>query len=225
MKAIIFDSSTLITLTINGLDSLLRDIKKNSQTKFIVTNDVAYETVKRPLNIKRFELEALKIEELMKEKVLETPESIGIKSQDIEKGTKEILDQTNKIFRARNNFIHIIDLGEASCLALSNLLTKKGIENVIAVDERTTRVLYENPQNLRDILKSKLHTGVELSKDISQFSNQKYKFIRSVELVFYAYKKGLISLQGKQVLDALLYASKFKGCSVSDQEIEEMKRM
>jgi len=223
MKAIIFDSSTLITLTMNGLDSLLRDIKKNSQTKFILTNDVAYETVKRPLNIKRFELEALKIEELMKEKVLETPESLGIKSQEIEKATKEILDQTNRIFRARNNFIHIIDLGEASCLALSNILSKKGIENVIAVDERTTRVLYENPQNLRDILKNKLHTSVDMPKNFQ--SQNRYRFIRSVELVFYAYKKGLISLQGKQVLDALLYASKFKGCSVSDQEIEEMKRM
>jgi len=39
-----------------------------------------------------------------------------------------------------------------------------------------------------------------------------------------AYKKQLIRLKDPQALDALLWAMKFKGCSISGREIDEIKR-
>ena len=50
-------------------------------------------------------------------------------------------------------------------------------------------------------------------------------FIRSTELVYIAFKKGLIEDQSKDMLDALLYSTKFKGSSVSGSEIKEMERL
>jgi len=223
MKALIFDSSSLITLTMNSLTDLVGDLKKEFKGKFLIPRQVKYETIDRPLQIKKFELAALKNNELIYKKVLELPEILGINQEELKDKTKEILRISNNAFFARDEFMHIIDDGEAGCMALSLLLSKKGIDNVIVIDERTTRMLGESPGNLRKLFESKLHTKVELKQDFSFLS--KMKFIRSSELVYIAYKKGLVKLKNGNVLDALLYATKFKGASISIQEIEEIKRL
>lgn len=120
--------------------------------------------------------------------------------------------------------MHVVDLGEMSALALSKMLSDKGIDNVIAVDERTTRMLIEKPDNLERLFEKKLHTKVRANKDNFKFFKGP-KLIRSTELAYVAYKKGLINLKNGQVLDALLYAMKYKGCSISEDEIEEIKRI
>ncbi|MCX6749049.1 MAG: hypothetical protein NT076_05600 [Candidatus Pacearchaeota archaeon] len=221
MKALIFDSSSLITLTMNGLDTLFPELKKIFQGKFLITQEVKYEVIDRPMNIKKFELEALRIKKLLDDKILELPESIGISSSLIQEKTKEILNQTNSSFSSKSQYIHLIDVGEAACLALSSLATQKGIENVIVIDERTTRMFIENIENLKKLLENKLHTKIQLNK----LSIPGIRFIRSAELVYLAYKNKLIHLENNKVLDALLYAVKFKGCSISIKEIEEIKRL
>ena len=81
----------------------------------------------------------------------------------------------------------------------------------------------ENPENLRRLFEDKLKTRVELKK--SFYELRSIKFIRSAELVYLAYKKGLIKLGDGDLLDALLYAVKYKGCAISRQEIEEAKKL
>ncbi len=224
MKCIIFDASTLITLSMNGLFEEFRNLKKSFNGKFIITKEVKKEIIGKPLTIKRFELEALKLKQLFDEKILELPESIGINSEDVSKKINSFLDVANSTFVGRGKEIHLIDLGESSCLALSEILNKKKIENIIAVDERTMRMLCEMPENLNRLLGKKLHTRITSKKE--NFKHfQGFKLIRSAELVYIAYKKGLIKLKDGPVLDALLYAVKFKGCSISDEEIEEIKKL
>ena len=222
-KILIFDSSTLINFALNGLTDLLIKLKKVFHGKFIITKSIKYETIDRPSNIKKFELGALKINALVYEKILEMPSALGINEDLLRNKTREILSKLNHSFFARNEFMHIIDEGEASCLALSLLASEKKIENVIAVDERTTRMLGENPENLRKLFESKLHTKVNLKQDFYFLKN--IRFVRSSELVYLAYKKNLVNLKNGNVLDALLYATKFSGSSISRQEIEEMKRL
>ena len=223
MKILIFDSSSIITLTMNGLVDLLYDLKKLFKGKFIITKSVKYETIDRPIGIKKFELAALEVNQLLKDKILEMPDSLNINEEEIKAKANEILNKLNNSFLAREEFMHIIDSGEASCLALSLICQEKNIENIIVVDERTTRMLGEAPENLRRLFESKLHTKVSLKQDLSSLHDM--KFIRSSELVYIAYKKGLINLKDGNVLDALLYATKFKGASISQQEIEEIKRL
>ena len=222
-KILIFDSSTLINLSMNGLTDLFYELKRLFNGKFLITKDVKYETIDHPMMIKKFELGALKIGTLLRDEVLEMPSSLKISDEEVRAKTREILQATNHSFFARNEFIHIIDDGEASCLALSMIAEKKGIESVIAIDERTTRMLGESPENLRKLFESKLHTQVEMKQDASFLKD--IRFIRSSELVYVAWKKGAIDIGNGQLLDALLYATKFKGNSISRNEIEEIKRI
>jgi len=222
-KILIFDSSSLISLSMNSLTYLLEELKKEFKGKFIITQAVKYETIDRPMGTKKFELGALKINSLLKKKVLELPSSVNIRDDVIKDKTRDILRRANKAFFVKKDFMHIIDNGEASCLALSLLANERKMDNAVAVDERTTRMLGENPENLRRLFENKLHKRVKLEENFKFL--RKIKFIRSAEIVYIAYKRGLINLDHENVLDALLYAVKYKGCSISRQEIEEAKRL
>lgn len=223
MKVIIFDSGTLITLAMNGLLDLLVSLKKKFSGKFIITEQVKFETIDRPINNKKYELGALEVSELLQNKTLEMPPSLGIDNEKIRGKTKELLNKINHIFIARNEFMHVMDSGETSCLALSSMLNEKGIENMIAVDERTTRMLGEKPENLKKLFENKLHTNIKMQPE--NLPKLEVKFIRSSELVYIAWKKGLVSLKGEKALDALLYATKFKGSAISREEIEDIERL
>jgi len=224
MKAIIFDSSTLISFAMNGILDVLRELKKVFNGSFVITQDVKREVIERPMTIKRFELEALKIQGLLDEGVLEISAKAGISDGEISKKTEEILKNANVIFTGKGSDIKLISSGEASCLALSRLLTEKKIANVIAIDERTTRMLVENPENLRKFLERKMHTKIKFRKDNFEFFKG-FKIIRSAELVYIAHKKKLVKLGNGKLLDALLWAVKFKGCAISDDEIKEIKKI
>jgi predicted nucleic acid-binding protein len=225
MKAIIFDSSTLISFAMNGLYDEIAELKKIFDGKFLIPKEVKYEVIDRPMQIKRFELEALQIKRLLDEKIFEMPDSVGVKDSEVSVGKKQILDTSGELFEKDHQKIKPIDEGEAACLALSKILNKKKIKNIIAMDERTTRILCEKPENLKDLMERRLHAKILVKKEnYKLFSG--FTIIRSAELIYVAYKKGLINyLKNGVVLDALLYAMKFKGCAITFEEIEEMKKL
>ena len=224
MKVIIFDTGPLISLAINGLYEEIKKLKKNFDGKFIITNEVKREIIDKPITIKKFELEALKIKKLFDEKVFEMPDSLKIDSGEISRNTLNIMDIANNTLIRNGKPIHLIDDGESSCLALSKILNDQKIKNVIVVDERTLRMLCEKPENLKKLLQKKLHTNINEKKENYKYF-EGFQFIRSAELVYVAYKKGIIELNDERTLDALLYAVKFSGCSISDIEIEEIKKL
>jgi len=221
-KILIFDSGSLISLSINGLLEELKKLKKIFNGEFIITKEVKKEVVDNPIKIKMYELEALKIQNLIDEGCLNMPDKIGITDKEITNLMFKLMNFANTMFIGNRNEIQLIQQGETSCLALSKILNEKKIKNVLVVDERTTRMLVEKPENLKELLEKKMHTNVKLKEsNFKEFNG--FKIIRSTELIYIAYKKGLINLRGKEVLDALLYALKFKGCAISSEEIEEIK--
>lgn len=223
-NALLFDAGPLISFAMNGLLPELRELKKIFPGKFIITKEVAYEIIDRPITIKRFELEALKLKELVNDGILEFPESIGASNEDITKKTQDLLKIANSTFTEKGKPIHLIDLGETSILALSRILNKKDIKNLLVIDERTTRMLCEKPENLKKLLQKKLHVRVEIkNSNLHHFSG--FKIIRSCELGYMIYKKGLMRIKDTKVLDALLYALQFKGCSISGDEIRKIKKL
>ena len=223
-KILIFDSGSLISLSINGLLEELKKLKKIFNGEFIITKEVKKEVVDNPIKIKMYELEALKIQNLIDEGCLNMPNKIGITDKEITNLMFKLMNFANTMFIGNRNEIQLIQQGETSCLALSKILNEKKIKNVLVVDERTTRMLVEKPENLKELLEKKMHTNVKLKEsNFKEFNG--FKIIRSTELIYIAYKKGLINLRGKEVLDALLYALKFKGCAISSEEIEEIKNI
>ncbi len=224
MKALIFDSGALISLTMAGLIPELEGLKKSFSGKFVITRQVKKELVDKPMTIKRFELEAIKIQHLIDDKILEIPEAFGISDSEIQKEMNFFLDLANNTFTTQKGPVKLIHFGESSCLALSKILSEKGVENIIAVDERTTRLLAEKPENLRKLMEKKLHMPISVKKENYKFF-ENFKIIRSTELIYVAYKKGIIRFKKGDVLDALLYALKFNGAAISGDEIREIKRI
>jgi hypothetical protein len=145
--------------------------------------------------------------------------------KDLEKETANIMEAGNSIFSADKEDIKIIHGGESSCFALAKLLGED-YETFLVIDERTARMLSEKPENLRKLFEKKLHT--EISADRFKFSYfNGFNIIRSSELLFIAYKKGFIELPAKPetAIDALLFAAKLKGCSISYEEIARAKQL
>lgn len=213
-KYLIFDSSAIITFAMNDLTDLLKNLHEKFNGDFIFSREVEKETIIRSLDIPRFMLEALQIKELVNDLVFTRFE------KNLKKEKEKILNLANHTFKAKGEWIIIIHEGEASCLAIYKMLTSN--KKAIVIDERTTRMLCESPENLRKLLEIKLHTKVEAVKENYDFFKD-IKIIRSCELMFLAYSKGLIKLPAskRDSIKALLYAAKYKGCSVSNQEIRE----
>jgi len=220
-KVIVFDSGTLINFSMNGLLEVLRNLKKKFNGKFLITKNVEYEIIKRPSNINKYKLGALRLKSLIDEKVIEFPSVLGISEKQVNDRIKKYLDVANNAFYRGERAIHLVDGGEAACLALSSILSEKGIKNVISIDERTTRMIVEKPDNLKKLLERKLHTSIHVKPIGNLFSG--FVFIRSSELVYVAYKKGVIK-KDKNLLDAMLYAVKFRGCAISEEEIKEVEK-
>ncbi|MGV8142785.1 MAG: hypothetical protein ACP5NS_04090 [Candidatus Pacearchaeota archaeon] len=222
-RILILDAGPLINFSMNGLLQIFEKIKQKGIT-IVITNYVYQEVVDRPSHIPRFELGALRIKELVDKKVIQFATELGLASQEIESETQHMLNLINCSIKTDHHCIEIVSPAEISCLAVSRILSRRGIENIIGIDERTTRVLFEKPTNLKDLMSSKLHTHISLNtQEIDKLG--KFRFIRSSEIVYMAYKKGLITIADNRALEALIYAVKFKGCSISWDEIEQLKRL
>jgi hypothetical protein len=214
-KALIFDSSAIITLALNDLLYILEPLKKKFGGEFYITDDVKREVIDKPFRERRFMLESLFIKKLLDKGVLTLFSNLSLSKEK-----DNIMMIANHTFRAGSEDIRILHDGESSCLALYNLLDID--KKAIIVDERTTRILCEAPENLRRILESKLHTKIDANqKNYPVF--KEFKILRSSELGFMAYELGIIDLPAKkaEAMEALLYALKFKGCTISMNEIDE----
>jgi len=223
-RYLILDSGTIINIVQNCLVSFFRELSRIFQGEFIITDAVKYETIEHPSKIKKFSWGAIRIQSLLDEEIIKLAEDENlITKKELARKTDEVLDFANSAFIADGKPIHLIDKGEAECLALSLILSKKGIENAVVIDERTARMLCENAENLKSLMESKLETRIKMKKENLKVF-EKIKVLRSTELVYMAFKKGLVDSDRKK-LEAMLYALKFGGCSISEKEVEIMKKM
>jgi hypothetical protein len=223
--AIIFDSGSLISIAMANLLGVLVELRKKFKGKFLITNEVKREIIDKPLKIHRFELQALMLNSLLEQGVLELSSDIGVDKKEVDDLSNDYLLKANNLFESGGVKVKIISQGEASCLALSRILEKKGYKCVIAIDERTTRVLVEKPENLQKLMSKKLNASIVVRKKYFPLEFKDFKIVRSTELMFVAYKKGLINLKGPGILNAVLWALKTKGCAITMEEIDELKKL
>lgn len=223
-RAIIFDAGTIISFAMNGMFEEFRKLKKIFRGDFLITNYVKDEIIDKPINRKKFEFEAMRIKKLLDDGIFKMPVDVGVDVKKMNDLTSELTEIANSCFRANGDYVHAVDYGETSCLALSRILTDKGIDNIIATDERTVRLMVEKPENMKKFLGKKLHSKITLDKkNLDKLKG--FRFIRSSELAYILHKKGLIDIKDEKVLEAMLYAMKFKGCAISFEEIDEIKRV
>lgn len=226
MKSLVFDAGPIISLATNNLLWILEPLKKEFGGKFCITEAVKHELVDRPLETKKFKFEAIQVERLVESGLLEI-----VKNQFIAENTPRLLGTSNEIFKAYNNYIKIVHFAEMSVLAAAISLSS----DAVALDEKTTRFLIENPRAIVEILKKTLHTPISINENnLKEFKNivKDIKAIRSIELVAVAYEHGLldgyitqIPQARKSLLEGVLWGLKLNGCAVSEDEIEQIVMM
>lgn len=223
-RYLIFDTGSLINITQNGLIEQFRQLAKIFQGEFLVTPDVIYEAIDHPLKIKRFEWGALRIKQLLEEGVIKSLETEDIVSlKELEKKKENVMQTANNALYSGGKAITLIERGEAECLALSILLDNRGIENMVVIDERTARMICESPANLKLLMEQKLKIKLKANQDNMNYF-KKIKVLRSTELMYISDKKGLLDGDSR-TLEAVLYALKYGGCSISEREVEIMKKL
>lgn len=230
MKGIVFDTGPVISLTLNNLLWLLDPLKKKFGGDFFICPGVYGELIKKPLTTKKFKFEALQILPYIVTDVLKL-----YKNEELSKITKELMHLANNSFLARGSPIKVVHLGEIEAIATA-ILT--GAETLV-IDERTTRTLIENPHAVSEHLQRKLHTHIDIDRDMLDKLKSRIehiKVIRSFELVSIAYESGFldrymlesvesvpeVSNVKRAVLEGVLWAIKLSGCSVSRDEIYEV---
>ena len=227
MKTIVFDTGPVISLTVNNLLWILEPLKKMSGASFCITDSVKRELVDTPLNkTKRFKFEALQVLDCIESGIIEVVDNEDIKIQ-----TMNILEIANSCFRAFGHNISLLHEAEVSSFAL--YLQKNA--DALVMDERTARLLIENPKRLFHLLRHNLHTNIEQDKkSIREFEKitQSVKVIRSVELAILAFEKGLLDKyiadipdSRKTLLESVLWSIKLSGCAVSRKELEQIIRI
>lgn len=226
MKSMVFDSGPIITLAMNNLLWLLEPLEQKFQGQFYITPGVRGEIIDRPLTSKKFKFEAIQV---LKHVELGT---LKVVDKDlVESNAKRLLEIINHIYSAKGEYIQIAHYGEIEALAAA--LTTKA--EAIVIDERTTRLLIENPKKEAMLLQTKLHTKIKINKDNMEkimSITKDIQVIRSVELVCASFELGLldrylppINNPRRNLLDAVLWGLKLNGCAVSGDEIDEMLRI
>jgi len=220
MKSIVFDTSSIISLVTNDLLHVLNDLKKYFGGEFYIPNSVKYELIDKPLSSKKFKLEAMMVSKFI---------DSGIFTVNKELDVENLLLTANSIYSAHGKNIHILDKAEIEALALAVKMNS----SVYVVDERTMRLLVEDYAKLGRLLAKKLNTRITVNKRMfKEFMEQtgKVNIIRSTELMTVAFEKGLIKnyvgeYKKEDVIDALLWGLKLRGCAISTEEINDIVKM
>ena len=221
-KILFFDAGPVISLVMSRLPWILPELKKKFGGKFYITPAVQKELVERPLSVKRYEFEALQVMKFIREGILEVYSNVP------QKKVQELQTLANSSFSIRGKPMDIIQSGEMESVASALQLNA-----AVAMDERTLRLFIENSAELQGILEYRFSSKIQADKTkIKQFSAQLQgiPIIRSTELVGIAYRLGLLEgfippgKDGKEtLLDAVLWATKYNGCAITEHEIEELK--
>lgn len=222
-KVIFFDSGPIISLVMSRLIWILPELKKKYGGKFYITPAVKRELVERPLLVKRFSFEALQVSKLIDESILEVYDKVP------QRKSFELTSLANSSFKIKNKSMDVVQSGEMESVASAFELGAS-----IVMDERTLRLFIENPTEMKKLLGFRFKKNVAADEQkMKMFSEslKSIKIIRSIELVGVAFKLGLLNSyipkikNGKTVLlDSVLWAVKYNGCAVTEQEIEEIKK-
>ncbi|MBN2454007.1 hypothetical protein JXB11_00515 [Candidatus Woesearchaeota archaeon] len=229
MKSLVFDTGPLISLTMNNLLWLIEPLKERFKGSFIIPQSVKAELVDDPLRTKRFKFEAIQILHYIENGVLTVVDDRKYKEQ-----TLKLLNMANSCFSVRGRAITAVHYGEASAVAVAKALHA----DAIAIDERVTRELIEDPERIGKIMEHKLHTKIAINRGIIKDLKKELKglnILRSFEMVTIAFELGLLKrylVRGdeipnvrKTLLESVLWGVKTDGCAVSEKEIRQVMKL
>lgn len=220
-KNIICDSSALISLadTCNiGALAFLTQLG----IRFYITPGVKDEIINRPLTIRKYAFSAARLQKNVNDNTLRFVTSTTLHQQ-----TQKILETANHMIRVDKKPLELLQLGEAECIAAFASVSA----DALLIDEKTTRMLIENPYKFRETI------AAEYKQDAALDTQKRGEFeeaakgitcMRSAELLAYAYRKGFFD-EYKENRDtafkASVYSLREAGCSLTSTEILEYEAL
>lgn len=227
MKSLAFDSGPIINLAMNNILWLLEPLENKFDGKFYIGKKVKEELIDYPLKkTKKFRFEALQTLKLVDKKIINIYPKKHIRLES------ELLRLFNSVFLINGRNLNVVHGGEVEAVAIAI----RSRADALVIDERTTRLILENPKVMAKIFSRRLHAKIKINnnslKKIKSLTKG-LKMIRSVELVVYAYEQGLLnkylpsSLRNpkKTLLEAVVWGIKLHGCSMTIKEINEIKKI
>ena len=226
-NGILFDAGPIISLSSNNMLYLLRRLKEIYKKEFYITPRVKEELIDKPMSTKRFRYEALQVIREIREGNI-----CVLDGMDFEKETQELLNISNKTYKAHGNNITLVHPAEVEIFCYAKAL---GIP-AVAIDERTMRQIVENQPAMYSTLKHKLHTRITRDEETLAQVKEKtkgIKIIRSVEIAMIAYKNHLLdnyipkqyNNNKKVLIKSFLWALKLNGCAISSQDIATLSEI
>lgn len=217
-KTLVLDSSSLISLSEKCFMNIMGRLVQEKGWRFLIPKAVYDESVTRPMQISRFELNALRIRKAVDAGWLIPVES----NENVKKNAQAYLEMANHSFLVDGSPLEILQMGEAEALALA----KEEGAHVLVVDERTMRLFVEKPTILEFFLKTKHPILTKNDYQLTQIHDAFPDMVvcRSVELMILAFEQGLLDAElgsDRQALESALFALKYSGCAVSRQEIDQ----
>ncbi len=208
---IVFDAGPLISLSNTCLLGVLDYIDAD----FLITPAVYKEVYLYPVRKKMYSWSARQIESYIGKKLKLrslTPTEMSL--------VEELGKLLNSAFYTSRGPIKILHPGELEAVVLASRTDK-----LLVMDERTLRLVIEDPELLRARLSRKIHRWVKVDKRRLEEGREIIKdifVVRSVDLVAYAYEKGFLRWMkdDREALRSALYSLKYGGCAVSEGEIE-----
>ncbi len=192
---------------------MLRKLKQAYAGDFYITTSVYQETIGKASTSLRFRYEGHRLKELLDDGIIKVYSDEKLSGQ-----IADLMNSINHTYFANGQPMTIVQLGEMST-AIACL--EENAES-FAVDERIARLLIEDPSALKPWLEHKLHTAITIDNDVmQQWSSKisgKFMPLRSIEFAMAAWKNGILG-DDKDVLFGLLWALKFAGCAITEDEI------
>jgi len=216
-QSIVCDASSLISLTDSCFVHVIYFLKKRHKGHFIIPPTVERECVAQPMQLRMHALHAIRLKRAILDGMIDVV-SLGSK-----KKADEIKWIANNIFYANGTPLRLLHQGEAEMLTLAQ---ESGVDNLL-IDERTTRMLSEDPESLRLHLEREFRRPISVDSDnLSAFSRLTHgmRFFRSSELLLLSYEKGYFADYGKlekEAIEASLYRLKYAGCAIGMGEIDD----
>ncbi|MBS3150307.1 hypothetical protein J4425_00680 [Candidatus Woesearchaeota archaeon] len=222
----VFDSSSLISLATNNLFDKLGELKSRFDGKFFITESVKKEILDNPIHSNKFKLEAIMMSELLQQNVLKLFANL-----DMEKKAMQLLEICNNIYSSNGNPLKILDKAEVESLVLAITLNA-----VYIVDERTMRLLVEDPKKLSLLLERKFDAQIKIDgKNLAAFKSEirNVQILRSAEIMVVAFELGLfkqyetkyLANPRKEILEGILWGLRLRGCAISTEEIADVIRL
>jgi predicted nucleic acid-binding protein len=219
-KILVFDSSTLISLSNVCLLSVLRKVKENSKVRFVIGPEVKKEVVDDALRGNRFKFSGMRIMKLIKDNVIEV-----IGNSMVKKDSLDMMNLANRVYSTRKSYVKILHSGEMESMALMKFLGT----DAFAVDERILRLFIESPEELKELLSRRLKTKITFDRGVYKkfISGRKVRIMRSAEVAAIGYDLGVfkpykdVVFRGQsEVVKGFLWALKMSGCAISEKGID-----